>query len=163
MITALWHRGEVPANIPISQVYGILINNDGKILLFKDGESFSLPGGRPETSDDGIEGTLRREVIEEVNVTIDTPYMIGYRLIDEENGKEPYAQVRMTALIKEIGQARPDSAYGRTYKRYLVTPPKAIELLDWKDDGEAQILSAVEAAKKHLNISWCTDDKIIEV
>jgi len=136
---ATWHAGIVPPEIPITQVYGFLFTGDGRLLLFKDDETYSIPGGHPELFDNGIEGTLRREVIEEVNVNIDMPAIVGYRYIDSE-----YAQVRMAAMIKEIGPVQPDPATGRTYERYLVSPEKAIELLNWQDDGEVQVKSAVE-------------------
>jgi len=137
-----WHAGAVPPDIPIMQVYGFLFTNDGKLLIFKEDETYSLPGGHPEPFDDDIEGTFRREVIEEVNVNIDMPAIVGYRYIDSE-----YAQVRMAALIKEIGPVQPDPATGRTYERYLVSPEEAIELLNWRDDGEVQVKSAVEVMR----------------
>jgi len=163
MIVATWHRGEVPTNILVKQVYGIIFSNDGRLLLFKDGDTYSLAGGTPEPQDNSIEETLRRELIEEVNVKIDTPYIVGYRLIDEKNEINPYAQVRMTALITQIDPSQPDPATGRIYERFLVLPSKAIELLNWHDDGAAQVNSAVDIAKKHLNISWLSDDEIIKV
>ena len=89
--------------------------------------------------------------------------MVCYRLIDEEDGSKPYAQVRMAALINEIKPAQQDPATGRTYERYLVSPSKAMELLNWKDDGAVQIHSAVETAKKYLGISFLSDNKIIKI
>jgi len=163
MAVAVWHKGEVPTDILIRQVYGILFSHDGHILLFKDRNSYSLAGGTPELYDKNVEETLRRELIEEVNVLIDTPHIVGYRLIDEENGTELYAQLRMTALINEIKPSQPDPATGRIYERYLVSPSKAIELLNWQDDGEAQIYSAVEIAKEQLKILWSSDDTILAI
>lgn len=163
MAIATWHIGVIPIDIKVKQVYGIIFTNDGYMLLFKDGDGYSLPGGTPELQDCNIEETLRREVIEEVNVIIKTPHIVGYRLIDEENGTELYTQVRMVALISEIKPAQPDPATGRIYDRYLVSPSKAVELLNWQDDGAKQIYSALEVAKKHLEISWLADDTMIVV
>lgn len=163
MAIATWHDGEVPLGIKINQVYGITFINDGRLLLFKDREKYSLAGGTPELQDANVEETLRRELIEEVNILINTPHIVGYRLIDEENGTELYAQVRMTALITEIKSAKPDPATGRTYKRYLVSPSKAIDLLNWQDDGAAQIYSAVEVAKRFLGLTSFCNYEILEV
>ena len=162
-MTATWYLGTVPAHITVRQIYGIVFSHDGRILLMKDGNTYSLAGGTPEAEDNGIEETLRRELIEEVNVQIDTPYIVGYRLIDEENSTEPYAQVRMASLMAEIMPAKPDPATGRTYKRYLVSPSKAIELLNWQDDGAAQINSAVDVARNFLGLSSFDNNEILEV
>ena len=129
-----WHNGEVPKNLKIKQVYGILFSEDGRTLLrHVENEKenyFSLAGGRPEVYDNGIEGTLRREVLEEVN---------------EGNNVPPYAQVRMAAIIDKVGKLQPDPDNGETYKRLLTSPKRAIELINWGEEGKNQI---EEAAKK---------------
>ena len=45
---ATWHLGTVPSHITIKQVYGIIFSYDGRILLMKDGNTYSLAGGTPE-------------------------------------------------------------------------------------------------------------------
>ena len=91
MSTFTWHNGEVPTNLKITQVYGLIFTRDGRMLLKvenkKRGKVFSLAGGTPEDYDSDKEATLRRELIEEVNVTIETPITVGYQEVDEENGK----------------------------------------------------------------------------
>lgn len=144
-----WHSGEVPENLKIKQVYGILFSTDGRVLLKcevkQEGKCYSLAGGKPEPFDDGMEGTLRREVLEEVNCTIKEPILVGYQEVNEGNGIPPYAQVRMTAIIDKIGKLQPDPDNGETYERLLTPPQRAIELINWGEEGKNQI---EEAAKK---------------
>ncbi|UKI13496.1 MAG: hypothetical protein L6V84_05385 [Oscillospiraceae bacterium] len=97
-----------------------------------------------------MEGTLRREVLEEINVTISEPIMLGYQKVDEGDNSPPFAQVRMLALIDWIGDVRPDTANGKTYNRILVSPRRAIELLQWGIAGAEQIIAAMKMAAKSI-------------
>ena len=83
--------------------------------------------------------------------------MVGYQEIDEENGKPAYAQVRMTAIIKNIGDKYPDPDTGDTYDRLLTTPEKAIKLINWGEVGEKQIMRAKEIAMERLGIKAFRD------
>ena len=163
MGTFTWFDGNVPSDLEIKQVYGLIFTKDGRLLLFMDESgSYSLPGGRPESYDNGIEGTLRREIIEEVNTIIENPYIVGYQVADEENGTAPYAQVRMTAMIKQINPAKPDPASGVTYKRILTPPERAIELLSWYDTGTLQVNAAVKIAREKFNFQkWSNEETFI--
>lgn len=156
-----WHDGEVPNEMQIKQVYGLVFTEDGRLLLRTEekpnGMKYSLAGGRPETFDKSIEETVRRELVEEVNVSMKPPVIVGYQKVDEEDGTPPFAQVRMVALIDEIGEKRPDPDTGRTYGRYLTSPMKAAELLDWGDVGYAQIKTAMKIASASFGINSFSD------
>ena len=93
-----WVAESVPEGMAIRQVYCIMLDRDGRVMLRverkPDRIKYSLAGGRPEVFDNGIEGTCRRELLEEVNTEIETPVYIGYQLVSEENGTPAYAQVR---------------------------------------------------------------------
>ncbi len=151
-----WYNGEVPKDMKIKQVYGILFAQDGRVLLrienIDNKKYYSLAGGKPEAYDKDIEDTLRREVKEEVNYTISKAEFIGYQAVDEENGSEIYAQVRMVALLNEIGEVLPDPDNGLTYERLLTHPNKAIKYLNWGTSGEMMINQAVKVAKEKLNL-----------
>ncbi len=152
-----WHEEVVPKEMPIGQVYAVAFSKDGRVLLkaeeTKRGLFYSLPGGTPEKSDENLEETLRREFVEEVNTTLKEKVChLGYQSVEGDNGRPIYAQVRTTALIDKIGEKKPDPDNGKTYKRLLVSPERAIELLDWKEIGEAIIKKAVEVAKVELGI-----------
>lgn len=67
----------------------------------------------------------------------------------------------MTALITEIKPSQPDLATGKTYGRILTSPSRAAELLNWGDVGVFQIRSSVQIAKKHLKVSWTSNEEIL--
>lgn len=151
-----WHDESPPESEKIRQVYGIIFTRDGRVLLRvvneKDGSrTFSLAGGKPESYDNGVEGTLRREIIEEVNTTIEKPFYVGYQAYNEE-GEDPIIQVRMTGLITKIGEKKPDTDGGEIYDRLLTSPERAIELLNWGEVGYKQVMRAKEIAKEKLEI-----------
>ena len=152
-----WHNGNVPEEMKVKQVYGIVFTNDGRLLLRverKDDQiKYSLAGGKPEICDNSREGTLKREFLEEVNTTLqDGAYIVGYQQVDEENGKPPYAQMRMTAIIEFIGAKQPDPDNGQTYDRLLTTPERAIELLNWGEVGANQVNEALRLAKEYFGL-----------
>lgn len=161
MLEIIWHNGEVPKELKVRQVYGIIFDEKGRLLLKvenkKDKKVYSFAGGTPEDFDKDMEATLRRELIEEVNTTIKEPILVGYQEIIGDNGKNPYAQVRMTAMIDKIGIIKPDPDNGETYERVLVSPEKAIKLLNWGDVGEKQILEAVKIAKREFDLKTLND------
>jgi ADP-ribose pyrophosphatase YjhB (NUDIX family) len=156
-----WHDGIVPDKMDIKQVSGLIFSRDGRLLLLVEKMDntikYSLAGGHPEIYDNGIEGTVRRELIEEVNITITKPIIVGYQEVDEEDGSPPFAQVRMTAFIDNIGEVRPDPDNGKTYDRILVSPIKAIQLLEWGEVGHAQVKAAMAIATNMFGITEFTD------
>ncbi len=92
---------------------------------------------------------MKREFLEEVNTTLkDGAYIVGYQQVDEEDGTPPDAQMRMTAVIDTIGQKRPGPDNGKTYGRLLISPQRAIELLNWGGSN-----SQFESGIKYSNSS----------
>ncbi|MBR5962124.1 MAG: NUDIX hydrolase [Clostridia bacterium] len=156
-----WVTEAVPEGMAVRQVYCIMLDRDGRVMLRverKPGKiKYSLAGGRPEAFDRGIEGTCRREVLEEVNTEIETPVYIGYQLVNEGNGSPAYAQVRMAALIRKIGEKKPDPDNGKTYDRFMVTPEKAASLLNWGEVGYAQVMKAKEIVYSQYGIAKASD------
>ena len=152
-----WVGDRVPEGMRITQVYGIILDREGRVMLRLEktagGIRYSLGGGRPEPFDDGIEATCRRELLEEVNTEIEAPVYIGYQLVDEGDGTPPYAQVRMAALIRRIGEKKPDPDNGETYDRYMVSPERAAELLNWGDVGYEQGMKAKEVVYRQYGIT----------
>ena len=163
-----WFNDDVPNNMKITQVYGIVFNNEGKVLLkyenYNGTKIYSVAGGTPEDFDKSIENTLKREFLEEINTTLkDNIIYLGYQEVDECNNEPKYAQIRMTALVENIGAKQPDPDNGKTYNRILVSPKKAIELLNWQSTGESIINRAVEIAIKNFNIDIYNGDEIVEI
>lgn len=152
-----WLKEEVPSDLTTRQVYGVIFTRDGRVLLKLEDGKYSLAGGTPEDFDEDRVATLKRELVEEVNTTIEEPIMLGYQYVDEENGKTPYAQVRMVALIDTIGEIKPDPDNGKVYQRILVTPSRAIELLKWGEIGNNLITDAALLAREKLGITTYLD------
>lgn len=144
-----WHKGEVPKGIEIKQIYGIVFDKDANIFLRIEDRCYKLTGGRPEIEDKCMEDTLKREFIEEVNISIKNIHLLGYQLVYENNKTKPYAQVRMIAQIDEIFENRPDLDNGKLYERVFKTPEETIALLNWGEVGKKQIEEAVKLAKKY--------------
>jgi len=152
-----WFDGEPPPDLKVTQVYGLLFTDCGRLLLFINDDHYSLPGGGPEPHDGGFADTLRREAIEEVNTEIQEPVIVGYQTAQTVEG-ENFAQVRMAAMIKEIKPPQPDPDSGITHQRVLATPAKAIELLGWHDTGALTVNAAVKIAREMFgtDINKCT-------
>ena len=161
MIRIDWVDEAVPEGMAVRQVYCVMLDRDGRVMLRvekkPDRIKYSLAGGRPEVFDSGIEGTCRRELLEEVNTEIETPVYIGYQLVNEGNGTPAYAQVRMAALIRKIGEKKPDPDNGKTYDRFLVAPEKAAALLNWGDVGYRQVMKAKEVVYSQYGITKASD------
>lgn len=136
----------------IRQVYGFVFDALGRVLMRVDGDKHNLPGGRPEPADANIYETLKRECVEEVNITIDDPVYLGFQCVDEEDGTAPYAQLRMIARVREIGLPRPDPDTGRLYRRLFTSTTRAGHLLNWGSLGHQQTSAATALAAKALGI-----------
>ncbi|GAA2353478.1 hypothetical protein GCM10009854_34400 [Saccharopolyspora halophila] len=145
-----WHTDAVPAGLAVRQVYGFLFVPDGRLLIRVDGSKHTLPGGRPEPGEIAYADILRRESMEEVTVDIHEPHYLGYQCVDD--GISPYAQVRMAAVISRVHPGAPDPDSGRTYRRLLVHPSKAGDLLAWGETGYLQATAAAEAAVEVLGL-----------
>lgn len=113
-----WFKSQVPNNLKVKKVYGIAFDNKGNIFLRIDDDKYKLTGGKPEEFDKCFEETLKREYLEEVNILLEDIHYLGYLLVEEDN--EKYAQVRMIAKIKGIGELKHDSDSGKIYKRLCV-------------------------------------------
>ena len=146
MINYTWHKGAMPDDLPVRQVYGIAFAQDGRIFLRIDNGRYKLTGGRPEGAET-FEETLRREYLEEANIELEDLRYLGYLAV--EDGNETYAQVRMIARIKKIHENRIDPDTGRMYGRVLVDADDVKEYLGYSDEAGNQMMDdAVRMAKE---------------
>ena len=153
VIQVHWIESDSP--LPITQVYGYCFDDSGRVLLLKDGDTFTLPGGKPEF-DESIEDTLRREVLEEAQTIIDDILFIGYQRVEGDNqwfNGKPYSQLRMIARIEKMLSNAIDPATGRQYERFLYTPQQVQNTLQWGESGQAQIYAACRLATARWNIN----------
>ncbi|WP_175607753.1 hypothetical protein [Peterkaempfera bronchialis] len=147
-----WHPGEpVPGRLPVKQCWGWLFAPDGRVLTLvnpRDGV-VGLPGGSLEPQDGGDPAVaLAREAAEEAQALIDGPCHVGYLYdrVGATNGGRECARVRMAAALRSVGPTAPDPASGRHYRRLLVAPGLAVELLGWGASGIRQARAAIQAA-----------------
>ncbi len=139
MVAYVWNSELVPDDMNITQVSGILINDDKKVLIYEEEEGkYRIPGGHP-MNNEAIEDTLVRECLEEVNTEIKNIMYIGYQEVIGDGDRETYAQVRMIAKIKKMGKERPDLDNGKTYKRMLVDLKGVNKYLNWGEVGDEMI------------------------
>ena len=166
MLRITWHTEKVPDGLPVTQVYGLVFDREGRMLLKVEQKRgrlvFAPAGGTPEPFDADREATLRRELLEEVNTRLCPEVLyVGYQQIEGDGDRPPYAQVRMTAIIDTIGKKRPDPDNGETYDRVLTSPERAIELLGWGEIAERQVEAAVRLAREHFSLpSFCEPDEL---
>ena len=161
MSTFKWINDQVPENLKISQVYAIAFSDDGNILLRIEDGKYQLTGGHPDKKETFNE-TVSREYIEEVNIVIDEIYYLGYLLVDDENGSPNYAQVRMIARIKNIGEIRPDLDNGKIYKRYLANISNVKKYLNYPGDaGNDMLDDAIKLALEKYKFKECKEECFI--
>ncbi|MDE6292811.1 MAG: NUDIX hydrolase [Bacilli bacterium] len=138
MVKIVWRSELVPMDMDITQVSGILLDNKKRVLIYEEDGRYRLPGGHP-LDDEAIEETLVRECLEEVNTEIENILYLGYQEIIGDADKEPYAQVRMIAKIKNMGEEKMDPDNGKTYKRLLVPLNDVNTYLKWAEVGDEMI------------------------
>ncbi|MER5636907.1 NUDIX hydrolase [Kitasatospora sp. NPDC002227] len=164
-----WRPGEpVPDGLPVKQSWGWLFVPDGRVLTLvnpRDGV-VSLPGGSLEPEDAGDPGrALAREAGEEAQAVIGPPHYLGYLYdrVGSANGGHECARVRMAAALRAAGPTAPDPASGRHYRRLLVAPGLAVELLGWGAPGLRQARAAVAAAVALLGVPAAANEAIEEL
>ena len=146
MVRFIWYEAPIPNDMPITQVYGVLFDGKGHIMLRVDNGFHGLVGGTPEPGET-YEETLHREVYEEVNCKISDLHYLGYQTVVGDG--EPYAQLRYIAKLTEIGENRPDLDGGKMCERVLVPTEQAGDVLDYGEEGKEIISAAIKLAKKY--------------
>ncbi len=95
----IWCEGVDIQNQKYTQVSGYIFNEQNQLLIVKNGDTWTIPGGHPEKGETKEE-TLNRELMEEACVTLDKTHYMGAVEVVENN--EKYFQLRYTAKVKEI-------------------------------------------------------------
>lgn len=125
-----------------TQVSGYIFNEKNELLIVKNKEAWTIPGGHPELYEYTI-GTLIREIMEEACVTIKDIEYLGAVEVVENNKK--YYQLRYFGRIKEIYEFK---------DKWEVSERKFVKLDDlpkyivWAN-GET-FKKQVETAKKYI-------------
>lgn len=146
-VTYQWYGGaRPPAGMRVSQVYGYLFDDKGRVVVLRDGAAWNLPGGTPEPRDADEVATLVREVREEVQVEIAEPVYLGYQEV-RRRGQEPYAQLRMAARATEFCPRAMDPDKERIHVRHRCSVPEALALLNWGSAAQEQAKAATRVAE----------------
>lgn len=142
----VWTSAAVPSGLPIVQVYGWLFDGHGRVLVQQTPDGWNLPGGTPEPVDLDPVATLRREVMEESQVEIDSPVYLGHEVTSRHG--VACALVRMTGRVKRFHPRKPDPDGGLLLGRWLMPTEQAAGLLDWGRAGAEQATAAAAAARR---------------
>ena len=154
----------VPSNTygemnPITQVYCLCFNHEGNILVVRkqantnEIKSWNLPGGTPEVGEIP-EDTLKRELIEEADVTLSKFGMLGaFEVFAPENsnnnGSEHFYQLRYAGSIKDINPQTPDPDDGKTFERLFIKPNEFTSYIKWGELSDVLLTSALDWYKDH--------------
>lgn len=142
-----WYPGDSLEEFePFTQVYGVCFNDEGKILIQRRGERpWCLAGGTVEEGE-SPEETLRREVIEEADVTLKNIILLGAQRVQFPGGKNPnpsprggddFYQLRYYCEVDEILPQTPDPDTNIINERRFVEPEDLRKYFYWGDTGDA--------------------------
>jgi len=148
-----WYRGgEVPVEVPVLRVAVFVFDAQGRVALFEDEGRFGLPGGRPEPGEEGAwEATARREVAEEIAVTVTELAYLGWLAATDTNGRLG-ADVRMIARLDRVLPSGPDPSSGRAKARLLVAPDRALVVLRQPDRLPRMIVDAADETHRRWGV-----------
>ena len=147
----IWIKGNSMKEFqPYHQVYGICFNDKNEILICKSSEKgpWQIAGGHPE-GDETIEETLKREMIEEVDVKVKNIKLLGAQLTYPlSNPERKGYQIRCICEVEELLPQTPDPANGNTWVRKFVPMEKVTEYVQWQVTGDAMFKDAIELYNK---------------
>ena len=95
----LWKENFALTTEKYTQVSGYIFNDDNELLIVRNENTWTIPGGHRELYEYTI-GTLIREVMEEACVSIKNIKYIGAVEVIETN--EKYYQLRFVAKVDKI-------------------------------------------------------------
>jgi len=150
-VTNTWIRADdIESYTPITQVYGIVFNDKGEILICRSSATakWQIPGGSPEKGE-RPEETLERELLEEVDVKVKNIKLLGFQRVDQKDNPfkhvgDRYYQARMYCELEELLPQTPDPCTDQTWERKFVPQDKTMQYLPWKVVGEAMFGDAIK-------------------
>ena len=129
---------------PIIQVYGICFNEKEEILICKRKENWIIPGGHPKKNETIYE-TLKREMIEEVDVKVKDIRVLGVMMVRPVAEPEKISyQVRCVCNLEELLPQTPDPDNGDLWKRKFVNFKDISKYVKWGITGKKMFEDAVE-------------------
>jgi len=135
--------------VPASQIYGIVFNKNGEILIARAKEDglWQIPGGKPE-KDESYVDALSRELKEEVDVTVTQITPLGAQKVElEENDKRKLSsyQLRYIALLDKLlpQSLDPDLTINTVWERKFIPFSEVKNYVRWGEVGDAMFDDAV--------------------
>lgn len=140
----LWKENFDLKNEKYTQVSGYIINEKNQLLIVKNKDYWTIPGGHPEVNETKIE-TLEREIMEEASIKIKDIKYIGAVEVLENN--KLYYQLRYTAKVSEI---LPFKEEWETCERKFIDFKDLRNYISWADG--ITFSAQIESTKKIWNI-----------
>lgn len=94
-----WCENLKITNERYSQVSGYVFNNKNQLLIVKNENNWTIPGGHPELNETQIQ-TLKREILEEACITITNIEYLG--AVEVIENKKKYYQLRYFANVLDL-------------------------------------------------------------
>ncbi len=151
-ITLTWIKSEdLSLFKPFYQVYGILFNQAGEILLIQEKGKWKIPGGTPEGEETDVD-TLKRELVEEADISVSKIIPLGAQRVDYPNNPNKkegdlYYQLRYICLVDELLPQTPDPDTGITNPRKYIPADQITEYVKWGEAGNAMFRDAITLFK----------------
>ena len=92
-----WREDAVIGNAKYTQVSGYVLNEQGQLLIVKNQNTWTIPGGHPEVSETKEE-TLKRELMEEAYITLKDIHYLG---AVEVYGEDFYIEIQDHGLEEQ--------------------------------------------------------------
>lgn len=152
-VTNTWIKTEdIESFHPATQVYGIVFNNKGEILICREfGKGkWQIPGGHSEENE-SLSQTLKRELVEEVDVEIEGVGPLGVQKVTFPDNPEKKAiyQARCIALLRKLLPQTPDPASGITWERKFVPSGEITSYVKWGKTGRAMFGDAIRLYRSY--------------
>lgn len=135
---------------PVTQVYGIVFNDKGEILVVRHGEDdkWQIPGGTPEEGETQLQ-TLNRELIEEADVTVKNATPLGYQKVEDITSGTPVLssyQLRYVGILDELREQTidPDPTKNFIWERKFVPASEVTSYVKWGELGNAMFNDAIK-------------------
>jgi|SRR3989344_2164436 len=132
----------------VKQVYGVLFNDLGEVLIVNTVGNWQLPGGKPEHNESLLD-TLVRECIEEADAEIEGVIPLGYQYVKQIDDLKEYpkiCQIRFAAKIKKLNEPTIDPATDKIPERKFINVDDFLDYCPWGKIG----IHIVKLAKKKV-------------